>query len=487
MREHRSHLSRTARLILGTVVLCSFAACGSSSNQAPGSDAGAHGGSDGGADAGACQGPQCAFKVGNPVVVAQTSGGGAAVSAFSIALGSDGKTVAAGWTEISGDDQVVKVAASKNGGQSFTTPIPVDTPADVQLASVHLVVPDGAGILAGVVARRPYDEERQDGNLAHVDPDAPWDSWGRIYQSTDGAASFKQLADLKTATGVRTFTDEGFAASADGKTLVYAWVDVTPGERLAVGAPPPNSVLASISTDSGKTFGAPQTVSTKAFLAATRLPAFVRNGAAGVVYAQEHALTGLPTAVGFPFIAQASAAGSFATGAQIGADDYGALPAGVDGTVGGAAPGAAVGKDGSVHVAWWSAKALGLWVSASADGSSFATPKRVFATAQPTPANVKLAVDGAGNTWIAAQDGPGVRVVLVPSAGEPAEVMDAALATLGNAARGYTVWAAANDTFDIAGLPGSGAVVMWLGGQPPDASSTSAPPPQPINVRTIAP
>jgi len=484
MREHRSHLPSLACVILLAAAACSFAACGSSSNESPpGSGAGARGGADGGTGgaggaAAACVGPQCAFKVGNPVVIAQTPGNGASVSAFSVALGSDGKTVAAGWTETSGDDQVVKLAASKNGGQSFTTPAPVDMPADVQLGSVHVLVPDGAGILASVVASQPH---------AGADADAPPDSWGRVYQSTDGAASFKQLADLKAATGARTFTDAGFAASADGKTLVYAWVDVTPAERLAASAPPANSVLASISADSGKTFGAPQVVSSKAFIYATRIPAFVRAGAGGVVYAQEHAITGIPTVVGFPFIAQASAAGTFAAGAQIGADDYGALPAGVDSTVSGAAPGAAIGKDGSVHVAWWSAKTIGLWVSSSADGSTFAAPKRAFETAQPTPANVKLAVDGAGNTWIAALDGPAVRVVLVPAGGDPVEVTDADLATLGNSARGYTTWAAVNDTFDVAGLPGVGAVVMWLGGQPPDASSMAAPPPQPINVRTIAP
>jgi len=461
---------------IGAAMALGLGACGGGGGAAtPGHDAG----SDGSTEGPGCVGPQCAFTVGNPVIVAQTPGGGASVSGFSLAVGSDGQTVAAGWSE-SGDQQLVKVSASRNGGQSFTTPIPVDTPADVQLTSVHVLVPQGDGILAGVVAYQ------SDPAMA-TDDTAPWDSWARVYQSTDAGASFQQLADLKSATGVRSFTDGGFSSSQDGATLVWSWVDVTPADRLAASAPPGNTVLASISTDSGHTFGAPQVVSTDPFIYATRIAAFVRGAGASIIYAQQHPIMGLPTDVGFPYIAQAATGGTFAAGTQIASDEFGAVPAGLDSTVSGAAPGAALGKDGSVHVAWWSAQTLGLWYAASADGSAFGAPVRVFETNQPTPANVKIAVDGMGNAWVAALDGPGVRVVLIPPGAEPVEIRDAGLATLGNSARGYTVWASVNDTFDIAGLPEAGAIMMWLGGQPPAADATTPPPPQPINVRRIAP
>lgn len=463
-------------MVLAAVFAFNLSACGGVGGGAASRDSGAGGSPDA---APGCVGPQCAFTVGNPVVVGQTPGGGASMSGFSVAIGSDGQTVAAGWSE-TGDQQIVKVSASRNGGQSFTTPIPVDLPTDVQLTAVHLQVTDGAGILAGAVAYQP------DPAMA-TDDTAPWDSWARVYQSTDGAASFHQLADLKSATGVRSFTDGGFSASPDGTTLVWSWVDVTPADRLDPSAVPGNTVLASISSDSGHTFGAPQIISSAPFIYATRIAAFVRAGGAGVVYAQQHPITGLPTDVGFPYIAQAATSGAFAGGTQIAADDFGAVPAGLDSTVSGASPGAALDKNGNIHVAWWSAETIGLWYASSSDGASFSTPVRVFQTAQPTPANVKIAADGAGNSWIAALDGPGVRVFLIPAGGVPVEIKEAALATLGNSSRGYTVWASVNDTFDIAGLPTSGAVLMWLGGQPPAADATTPPPPQPINVRRIAP
>jgi hypothetical protein len=308
-----------------------------------------------------------------------------------------------------------------------------------------------------------------------------------VYQSTDNGTSFHPLSDLKNATGVRSFTDGAFAASQDGAKLVWTWVDVTPSSRLSSSVAPGNTVLASISNDSGQTFGAAQVVSSSPFIYATRIAAFVRNGSAGAVYAQQHAIADLPTDVGFPYVAMASATGTFAAGSQIAGDSYGAVPAGLDSTVSGAAPGAALGKDGSIHVAWWSAETLGLWYAKSPDGATFSAPVRVFTTLQPTPTNVKITVDGAGNAWVAAQDGPGVRVVLVPSGGAPVEIQDANVMTLGNAIKGYTVWASANDTFDLAALPNKGVIVMWLGGQPPAAGSMDPPPPQPIYVRSIAP
>src|SRR5262249_10374877 len=144
----------------------------------------------------------------------------------------------------------------------------------------------GAGLLAGAVAHFP-------------DPmGSSWHSWPRVYRSADQGKSFAEYSDLKSVTGDRSFTEGAFGASDDGKTLVWAWMDTTPPNWLGPGSAPTQAVLASISTDSGKTFGAPQVVSATPFPDATRIAAFIRDGRAGVVYAEEGVVPGQPGKVG---------------------------------------------------------------------------------------------------------------------------------------------------------------------------------------------
>jgi len=331
-------------------------------------------------------------------------------------------------------------------------------PEDADLSYIRLLSPDGTDMLAGAVAHFPDPES----SFRHA--------WPRVYRSSNMGVSFDLLADLKSVTGERSFTQGALAASADGKTVVYAWVDSTPMEWLGPDSAPTGALLASISADSGKTFGEPVVVSATPFLSCTRIAAFVREGRVGMIYAEAREIPGQPVMVGVPALALAGEDGSFQEPIPVASDDYGAVPAG--GALGsdGAAPGAAIGPDGSIHVAWWSAQTVGLWYAVSADGATFSEPVRVLDTTTPTPANLRVSVDGSGAAWIAALDADSVRVVQIAPGQAPVEIADAA-AQLGSN----------GDTFDIAGLPDLGALQLWLGvGAEGDTTL-------PIQMRVIAP
>jgi hypothetical protein len=409
-----------------------------------------------------CQGSECPLLVGEPVVVA-TPSSDVVVLGLTLARSSDGNTLAAGWSELS-DQERPHVATSADGGLTFGAAVQVDAPDDVELSYLRLLLPDGAGLLAGAVAHFP-------------DPmGESWHGWPKIYRLASSGTAFEQLADLKSAAGERTFTQGAFAASADGKTLVWAWLDVTPADWLTPDSAPTQAVLASVSKDSGKTYGAPQVVSTTPFLYATRIAAFIRDGRAGVVYSEARDIPGEPVKVGVAALAMTGEDGQFQKPVLVAADAYGAVPAG--GAVGadGAAPGAALGMDGSIHVAWWSAMTVGLWYAVSQDGKTFSEPARVLETDTPTPANVRVAVDGSGAAWIAALDQESVRVVQVLPGKAPIEIAEAA-APLGST----------GDTFDIAGLPGEGAhgaMQLWLGAAPDDGTGSTS---RPVQLRRIAP
>jgi hypothetical protein len=299
-----------------------------------------------------------------------------------------------------------------------------------------------------------------------------WHTWPRVYRSSSAGAAFQEVADLQADIGDRSFSQGGFAASDDGKTIVWAWVDATPAEWLGAGAPPSGALLASTSTDGGKTFGAPQVVSAKPFPFVTRISAFVREGRVGIVFAEARDIPGQPVDVGVAAVAIAGADGTFSEVVSVASDAFGAVPAG--GAIGadGAAPGAAVGPDGSIHVAWWSALNVGLWYAVSQDGATFSEPVRVMETASPTPANVRLSVDGGGTAWVAALDQQSVRVAQIPPGGAPVEVAGAAAALGGT-----------GDSFDIVGLPDAGALLLWLAAAPSDDPSAS----RPVQLRRIAP
>lgn len=441
-RSAWARLRGDAAILLGAAAIAGLAAC-----------------EDGPVDPGdGCEGPDCPPVAGPPVTVASPASD-VIVHSLTLARSSDGAAVTAGWSELY-DKERLFVAASSDGGATFGAPAQLTPPADADLSYIRLVAPDSGGMLAGAVAQLPDPES----SFRHA--------WPRVYRSADTSASFDLAADLKSAIGDRSFTQGTFAASADGKTLVYAWVDTTPTEWLGPDSAPAGTLLVSSSTDSGATFTAPAVVSATPFLSCSRIVGFVRDGRAGIVYAEEREIAGQPVKVGVPALALAGEDGGFQEPVLVASDDYGAVPAG--GAIGsdGAAPGAALGPDGSIHVAWWSARTVGLWYAVSEDGLAFSEPVRVLDTTSPTPANVRVSVDGTGAAWVAALDVDSVRVVQIPPGEAPVEIADAA-SPLGST----------GDTFDIAGLPGEGAMQLWLGVGSGGDTATSLP----IHLRVIAP
>lgn len=82
----------------------------------------------------------------------------------------------------------------------------------------------------------------------------------------------------------------------------------------------------------------------------------------------------------------------------------------------------------SANVRVWLAQSveLGFWRGMDDSQVTFSEPVRLLETLTPTPANLGLAVDGAGSAWIAALDQSTVRVIQVPPGADPIEQVDAA-------------------------------------------------------------
>ncbi|MBK8254188.1 MAG: hypothetical protein IPK82_16165 [Polyangiaceae bacterium] len=383
--------------------------------------------------------PDHTSVVGTPSVVATPSNDVAIIN-LHFALGADGATAVAGWTELYDRGRIYS-AVSTDGAVTFGTAAPVDDPEDAELTSQRLWVDNSGGIWVGALAYTTDDE-----GLFHSD--------ARVYKAAGSEPAFSMVASLKEQAGDRSFSQIGFAASADGQSMGLSWIDTTPEDWLTPESPPGNSLLSSTSTDGGKTFGDLTVVSTTPFTFAPSLSSVFVGGQMGLVYGELREVPGQPIPVGMPAFILANEQGVFGEPVLVAPDEYGAIPAGSAAGTEGAAPAAAIGPDGSIHVAWWSAMTVGLWYSTSADGLTFSEPIQVMETAAPTPANVRIAVDGLGNAWVAALDQGTVRVVEVV-AGAPAEIVEASQILAGDA-----------DLFDIAPLPDHGAVLLWLAPAP---------------------
>lgn len=375
--------------------------------------------------------------------------GEGATSNVSIDTSTDGTIVAAAWYELNDETGVERslVATSTDGGVTFGEPVVIDEPAtqDPQVA-----VNDDGTILVGALT---YDAERL------VDPDDPlsWPGWMVLFRSEDEGRTFEQVADLEDQTGERMLTltePPGMAASADGRTIMFAWQDRTPAEFLGAGEPVPGEdtvarpVWASVSTDGGETFSTPRAVAPSS-CGCCRIEAFVAGDAPGVAYRGLQPVD--PTHdERDPELVQADAAGNFAEPVEVSDDAY-VLP--LDGCPA-SGPGVA-SADGTTHVAWWTEVdgEAGWWYATGPDGGPFGEP--VALPADPTISySVELALDAEGTSWITGTnwDVPEHHLLVweVPADGDPTAVEDQ-----------FVPLSTATEGFDVAGLP-TGAAVAWL-------------------------
>ncbi len=374
-----------------------------------------------------------------------------ATAGVSIDASADGRTVAVGWyhlDEQSGEEQTL-VATSTDGGESFGEPVVVTEPAtqDPQVA----VLDDGT-VLVGSLT---YDVTMQ------VDPDdiRSWPGWMVLHRSTDAGRSFQQVADLRDLIGERVLTltqPPTFAASGDGRTLVFAWQDRTPATVLGDDSPAPVEgteavpVWAAVSTDGGASFGTPYAVS-GSLCGCCRVDAFVDGDRAGVAYRGLEPVDDTHDERDAE-IAYAEGSSTFGPAVEIHDDQY---VLALDGCP---ASGPGVdGRSGAVHAAWWTDRegSEGWWYAASPDGRTFAEPQPLPAPETIT-ASVELALDGSNASWIAGldwgEDGTDKELLVwhVPDGGAPVAVADARVPV-----------ASAEEAYDIAGLDDH-ALVVWI-------------------------
>lgn len=375
--------------------------------------------------------------------------GEGATSNVSIDTSTDGTIVAAAWYELNDETGAERslVATSTDGGASFDEPVVVDEPAtqDPQVA-----VNDDGTILVGTLT---YDAERL------VDPDDPlsWPGWMVLFRSDDEGRTFEQVADLEDQTGERMLTlsePPGMAASADGRTIMFAWQDRTPAEFLGAGEPIPGEdtvarpVWASVSTDGGETFSAPRAAAPSS-CGCCRIEAFVAGDAPGVAYRGLQPVDATHDERD-PELVQADAAGNFGEPVEVSDDAY-VLP--LDGCPA-SGPGVA-SADGTTHVAWWTETdgEPGWWYATGPDGGPFGEPVALPAEGSISY-SLELALDAEGTSWITGTnwDVPDHHLLLweVPADGAPTAVEDQ-----------FVPLSTATEGFDVAGLP-VGAAVAWL-------------------------
>lgn len=370
-----------------------------------------------------------------------------------VSVAASGDVVAVAWYTYDDVERVERTyaATSVDGGATFGSPVVIQQPASEhpQVA----VLADGT-ILVGVLT---YELDRL------LDPavETSWPGWPALYRSKDKGATFEKIADLHSVIGDRLLTLNGLpigmATSPDGQTIVFAWNDRTPAEFVHPGDPVPvagtnrQPIWASVSTDGGVTFGAPQ-VAAASTCNCCRLDTFVQGDRAGVAFRAIASVEGDDTRdERSPSLNLADSSGRFGEQVTIHDDNYVLELEGCPDS----GPGLAAGTDGVIHAAWWTgASGVSEWrYATTTDGVTFTSP--VSLPGEPSvTGSVETAVDSTGGAWVVGsywgEAGQDLRVWHVPAGGVPEAVESA------NADITY-----ATEPYDVAGV-GSGAGVVWL-------------------------
>lgn len=372
---------------------------------------------------------------------------GGATSNVSIDASPDGQTVAVAWysyDEPAGVERTY-VATSTDGGLRFGEPVVVAEPATEY---PQVAVGADGSILVGTLT---YDLSAQ-----VIDGDKlSWPAWPQLFRSTDGGQTFTAIADLRSIVGARVLIGQQpstMAASDDGKTIIFAWHDHTPGTSLPPGEPAAvegtesRPVWASISHDGGKTFGTPQAVSASS-CGCCRVSAFVAGDRPGVAFRGLMPLDAEHDERD-PMLFLAEEDGRFGVGVEIHDDAFVMELAGCPAS----GPGVAE-SDGVIRAAWWTRAPgrEGWWFARTAPDGLFAEPLQLPAEFSIT-LSVELALDGEGTAWVIGHDYSSLTLNLWSisenaAAATPYEAIAPAAARV-------------TGGYDVAGLE-HGAIVAW--------------------------
>lgn len=319
--------------------------------------------------------------VGEPVTVATGE-----FTIYDVTAGAAGEHAAVAWNDYDDVAAIEQpfVATSDDGGTTFGDGVVLDPSSDYVAYPQVIALEDGSQLVGATI----YDEGDADGQAA-------------LYRSDDGE-TFEEVAVAPDDAPRVAFGDIGTttAASADGETIVTAWL--TPPEGDATSGP----LVAMVSTDGGATFGDVQVLADEPSLTTPR--AVVAGDTAGVAFIDRIPIPNPPaptpaqpnpiTATLAASMALADAGGTFGDPVAIHGEDSPALPVGL---------GVAATPDGGLQVAWWMPDAENLPVLLTATGTAdgtFGEPVEAD-HAFETSATVDVAVDGAGGAWLLTLDG----------------------------------------------------------------------------------
>ncbi|MGH8555966.1 MAG: sialidase family protein [Methylococcales bacterium] len=319
-----------------------------------------------------------------------------------------------------GKDSTQVVVARSDDGQNFTDPVVVSG-GDTDIVS--------ATVSPAQVAVGPNGEvyvlyeRRVTSRIFEPGRGIP-----RLARSSDGGRSFEAAIDVAMADSVETSAESPGLAVASNGALIVAWLDhreafaraklpedQRPEDKRWLDSDDPEvEVRLSRSTDGGRNFGPSLLVAAGASERSRIALEFSPDGRLyGAWRAKLNQFKGSYDAVRDALVAFSDDGGlSWSAPVKVHDDRFKA----------GDCPEITLGMDtdsqGRLHVAWYSGSGIrpGIYYAVSEDrGLSFSKPLTVLADSWVPYADVKLAVDGSDQAWVAFEDrrdGSGEHVVL---------------------------------------------------------------------------
>ncbi len=293
------------------------------------------------------------------------------------------------WSQSKGDDLRVFVAASRDGGRTFSRPVWVARERAGQQSNVRV---DGAGRV--YVAWTHFDFRRR------LNPKDQYSnpSWQRVAVSDDGGSTFSRPADVVRHTERAASAFGTLSVALRGRTVSVEWLDYLPvnDPRVAPVGRDAARVLAATSRDGGRTFAPPVQVARTAcvccepfgFMQHEREALLFRGWAPGT---KQHDIRDIK-------LTARGQAGEWSVPRDVHADRFliHHCP-----SVG---PSGAVDARNRLHVAWWTGASgrAGYWYAVQDERGRFSKPVEVEShPLAPNENNATVAVDGRGIAWTA--------------------------------------------------------------------------------------
>ena len=286
-------------------------------------------------------------------------------------------------------DSWVQVAVSADGGRTFGTPIRFG--AKTEQMPLLAVTRDGTLFLAWThwAPHRLLDPKSSYSNPA----------WLLLTRSDDGGKTWTKPVTVPTDRYSNETYFTSLAVSSDGSRVQLAWIDYASIPAFGTGTDSrrqAGSMLASVSADGGRTFGAPQEIAHSSCVCCT--PTGFFDGQRGGVAFRGWEQGGKSGDLRNPTVVMMqSGLTSWGAPVTVHNDDFRLKVCPHMGI------GSAVDPSGRLYVEWWTGAQgrAGYWFATSKDGRAFSAPTQLAPLdVDPHGNDLTVAIDGVGGVWM---------------------------------------------------------------------------------------